>query len=253
MESGSRIRAIPAGPDAVLPQAGSGCIGVLMLDTRFPRWPGDIGHPASFGVPVRHVVVPGAWPASVVTSAGELRRSGLLAAFVEAARALAEQGVQAITTSCGFLVLFQPELQAAVPVPVATSSLLQLPALLERDRRVGVLTISADRLGEEHLMAAGVPRERLPDIAVQGVDPHGAFARGILGNQLWLDRNQACAEVVSAAVALREREPGLRALVLECTNMPPHAGAIRSATGLQVLSLLDEPRLRPAAGSHLRG
>ena len=37
-----------------------GFLGVVMLDTRFPRPPGDVGHPDAFGVPVRRHVVRGA-------------------------------------------------------------------------------------------------------------------------------------------------------------------------------------------------
>ena len=243
MDSRGRIRAIPAPTDAVLPQAGAGFVGVLMLDTRFPRLAGDIGHPGSFGGAVRHRVVEGAAPRRVVTSASALRESGLGARFIEAARALAEEGARAITTSCGFLVLLQDELQAALPVPVVTSSLLQLPALLARQQQVGVLTISAERLSEDHLRAAGVPRDRLDDVVVQGVDPAGPFAWAILGNEPSMDVEGAARDVVQAAVALRRRAPDLRAAVLECTNMPPHARAAAQASGLQLLSLFDDPRL----------
>ena len=41
-------------------------LGVLMLQTRFPRPPGDIGHPASFDFPVLYRVVQGASAARVV-------------------------------------------------------------------------------------------------------------------------------------------------------------------------------------------
>jgi hypothetical protein len=243
MEGRGRIRAIPAPTDAVLPQAGGGFVGVLMLDTRFPRLPGDIGHPQSFGGAVRHAVVRGAFPARVVADAAALRGSGLAMPFIEAARALAAQGARAITTSCGFLVLLQHEVQGAVPVPVVTSSLLQLPALLAREPQVGVLTISAERLGADHLLAAGVPRERLRDVVVQGVDPHGAFVRAILGNEVEMDVDAARADVVDAALALRSRAPHLRTAVLECTNMPPHARAAGEASGLRLLSLFDDARL----------
>ena len=245
MDSRVRIRAIPAPTDAVFPQAGGGFIGVLMLDTRFPRLPGDIGHAGAFGGAVRHRVVPGAVPRSVVTSAQALRESGLGRPFIEEARALAGQGARAITTSCGFLVLLQDELQAAVPVPVVTSSLLQLQGLLAHESQLGVLTISAERLGEDHLLAAGVPRERLADVIVQGVDPEGPFARAILGNEPSMDVEGATRDVVQAALALRRRAPHLRTAVLECTNMPPHAQAASEASGLRLLSLFDDRRLRP--------
>lgn len=246
MDSRGRIRAIPAPTDAVLPQAGAGFVGVLMLDTRFPRLAGDIGHPGSFGGAVRHRVVRGAVPRRVVTSAQALRESGLGAAFIEAARELAAQGARAITTSCGFLVLLQDELQAAVPVPVVTSSLLLLPGLLAQERQVGVLTIDAERLGHDHLLAAGVPRERLADVVMQGVASEGPFARAILGNEPSMDVEGAARDVVQAALALRARAPDLRTAVLECTNMPPHAKAAGDATGLRLPSLLEHPVLRQA-------
>lgn len=218
---------------------------MLMLDTRFPRWHGDIGHPDSFGCRVRHAVVAGAWPASVVASAQALRASGLASRFIEQAQRLEAEGAFAITTSCGFLVLFQHELQAAVRVPVVTSSLLQLPALLRLHAQVGVLTISAAQLDSEHLRSAGVPASRLDDVVVQGLDPDGAFARPILANLPERDFDAAELEVVRAACALRARAPALRAAVLECTNLPPHAAAAAAASGLTLHSLLGEPRLRP--------
>ena len=44
-------------------------LGVVMLDTRFPRLPGDIGNPATFAFPVRYSVVAGASPSRVVIAA----------------------------------------------------------------------------------------------------------------------------------------------------------------------------------------
>jgi hypothetical protein len=237
--SGTRIRAKVTPTDRVLP----GFIGVLMLDTRFPRPLGDIGNPQSFTGEVRHLVVHGAWPNRVVASAQALRESGLAQTFCGHARELVSAGARAITTSCGFLVLLQDELQLAVKVPVVTSSLLQLPRLLDADPQVGVLTISAQHLGREHLLAAGVAPERLDDVVVQGVEPSSEFASAILGNRETMDLRQARAEVVAAALALKARAPGLREVVLECTNMPPYAEAIAEATGFRLHSLLDAEEL----------
>ena len=59
-------------------------LGVLMLDTRFPRPPGDIGNPETFqrrGIPVRFRVVAGASPRRIVKEADP----ALLQPFVDAA------------------------------------------------------------------------------------------------------------------------------------------------------------------------
>jgi maleate cis-trans isomerase len=190
-----------------------------MLDTRFPRPLGDVGHADTFPVPVRHLVVQGAFPRRVVGSASALRASGLHLRFIEAVRQL--------------------EAEDAVSVPVVSSSLLQLPELLAAQAQVGVLTISASHLTEDYMLAAGVPSARLADVLVQGVDPDGAFARALLGNESRLDLAAAEADVVGAALALRARTPQLRTVVLECTNMPPYAKAVADATRWQVRTLLD--------------
>lgn len=229
----------PDGPPACAP-----AIGVVMLDTRFPRPPGDIGHADTFCVPVRRRVVEAAWPRRVVASAAALQGSGLLPRFEQAVRELAAAGAQVITTSCGFLVLLQRELQAVAEQPVLSSALLLLPELLRAEPRVGVLTIDAAALGTEHLHAAGVSTDRLGDVCVQGMDPQGEFARTILGNLPAWDAAVVHADVLAAAQALRVREPGLTTLVLECTNLPPYAADIARATGWRVLSLLDLPALR---------
>ena len=86
MNESASLRAIPGPADAVLPQAQAGFLGVVMLDTRFPRPPGDVGHPATFRGAVRHLRVPGAFPREVVRSAPALRASGLQERFAEALR-----------------------------------------------------------------------------------------------------------------------------------------------------------------------
>ena len=128
-------------------------------------------------------------------------------------------------------------------VPVVTSSLLQLPGLLKLHPKVGVLTISSAALGGEHLRAAGVVRARRQDVVVQGVAAKSEFASAILGNRATMDVDKASADVVAAAVALKQREPLLTCVVLECTNMPPYRGAIEAATGLKTWALTDDPRL----------
>ena len=220
-----------------------GFLGVVMLDTQFPRPEGDIGHPSAFGVPTRRCVITGAWPDKIVQSGAGLRKGRVVTPILQLVRRLEQDGAKAITTSCGFLVLLQKEMQAQVKIPVITSSLLQLRGLLAQHDKVGVLTISSSKLGIEHLRAAGVPRERLADVVIQGVDGKGEFATSIMKNRPTMDVDKAGAEVVAAAIALKTREPSLTVVVLECTNMPPYRAAIEAATGLKTFALVDDERL----------
>ncbi len=204
-------------------------LGVLMLDTQFPRIVGDIGNPATFDWPVRHATVRGASPQRVVRE----RDPALLQPFIAAGLALVRDGATAITTSCGFLVLFQRELQAALPVPVWTSSLLLLPELqaaLAPGCKVGVLTVDATSLGADHLRCAGAA----PDTPIEGLAAGCAFQRTLLHDEAQLDVEAARQATIDAALRLVDRHPEVASIVLECTNMPPYAEAVRAATGRPV-------------------
>ena len=202
-------------------------LGLLMLQTRFPRPLGDVGHPQTFAFPVRQCVVQGATPERVVRG----RDPTALQPFVEAARALVAQGCDAIGTSCGFLALWQRELQAALPVPVWTSSLLQLADM--PGRQCGVITIEAASLTAAHLQAVGAD----PATPVEGITPGSALHRTLLQDLPQLDEADAQAQVLAAAARLCARHPHIDTLVLECTNLPPYAQALRLATGLTVLDV----------------
>ena len=205
-------------------------VGILMLESRFPRIPGDMGNAVSWPFPVLYKVVAGASPDKVVRKGAE----GLLPAFIEAARELVREGADGITTTCGFLTLMQDELQAAVAVPVATSSLMQVPLvarLLPKGKRVGVLTISAATLTPAHLRAAGI----VGDVPVVGTDEAGTeFTRVILGDEIDYDTNAACQDLLRAGDTLMARHPDIGAVVLECTNMVPFAADLAAHLGLPV-------------------
>jgi hypothetical protein len=210
-------------------------VGILMLDTRFPRIPGDMGNAATFPFPVRYQRVPGADPDLVVRRGA----AGLLPAFIEGARQLEREGVGAITTNCGFLVTFQRELAASVRVPVFSSSLLLVPLvhrLLPPARRVGIMTVNAGALTPAHLEGAGIGPE-IP-IAVAGLETEKEFTRVLLGNELELDVDLAREEHIRVARRLVAHHPDVGALVLECTNMPPYSADIRRETGLPVFDIV---------------
>ena len=211
-----------------------------MLDTHFPRVVGDMGNALSFDFPVRYHRVAGADPDLVVRRQAE----GLLPAFIEGARALEREGVGAITTNCGFLVKFQREMAAAVDIPVFTSSLLLVPLIhrmLAPGRSVGIMTVNAATLTRELLAAAGVG----PDIAVAvaGLETEKEFTRVLLGDELELDVEAARAEHLRVARRLCVEHPGVGALLLECTNMPPYTADIQRATGLPVFDVLHLVRM----------
>jgi Asp/Glu/hydantoin racemase len=204
-----------------------------MLEARFPRIPGDMGNATTWPFPVLYRVVRGATPERVVLNAA----AGLLDDFLAAAEELVADGAEAITTNCGFLSLFQAELAAHVRVPVATSALIQVPwvqALLPPGQRVGIITVSAQSLTQRHLAAAGVPG----DTPVAGTEHGHEFFRVLVrGEKPDMDVALAAADILDAGRTLVSRHSGIGAIVLECTNMPPYAFALRELLGLPVFDI----------------
>jgi Asp/Glu/hydantoin racemase len=209
------------------------CVGILILETRFPRIPGDIGHAMTWPFPVLYKVVRGATAERVTTAKANDRSTGLLDAFLAAGAELVRDGADGITTSCGFLSIYQRELAEHCGVPVAASSLTQIPLverLLPPGRRVGVLTFSKARLSPDHFLAAGAA----PDTPVVGADNGREFYRVIEREETVLDIAAARADILAAGDELVARHPEVGAVVLECTNMVPFARALHQRLGLPV-------------------
>jgi len=207
-------------------------LGVLMLESRFPRAWGDVGHARTWPFPVHYLVVEGATPSRVV---GPEPDPNLLEQFVDGARALAADGVAAITTSCGYLAAFQRELAAAVDVPVLTSALLQVPLaarLIRPDQRVGILT-ERPLLANVHYIGAGWSPGDIP-VVVEALPDGAVFPTVFVDGGLEVDTDMLHGEMVEAATRLVQDHPEVGAIVLECTNFVPFSQAIRRATGRPV-------------------
>src|SRR4029079_17659128 len=133
-------------------------VGFVILDTRIPRIPGDVGNASTWDFPVLYRVATGATAQRVIHEKG----AGLSQVLLDTAKELVKAGADGIATTGGYLSLFQKELAAHVNVPVASSAVMQVPwvqQLLPPGKRVGVLTVHGPRLTKEHLVAAGADPE----------------------------------------------------------------------------------------------
>lgn len=203
-----------------------------MLETSFPRIPGDIGNATTFAFPVNYASVPGSSAFNTVKALSE----GKLDSFIATAKALEALGVDGLTTNCGYLSIFQDELCEELSIPVATSSLLQVPMvqrILPAGRTVGIITFDREALVPEVLRAAGVPKNTL----IEGLDGL-ELNRVILEDEGELDVEQVRRDMVAAAQRLLARDPQVGAIVLECTNMPPYAADIQRECGVPVFSVV---------------
>ena len=191
-----------------------------------------MGNPATFGFPTLHRVIKGVSLQRLLD-----RDPAILEVLIEAGQELERAGAWGLATGCGFFVIFQDQAAGALNIPVFLSSLIQVPFVQQTigpGAAVGVLTAHSGRLTADHLRAAGAdPKTTL----VLGLEDRPAFAEGVLVSGGRYDREAMEEEIVARARELAGREMGVRpvrALVFECTNLPPFARAVQEAVGLPV-------------------
>lgn len=209
-------------------------IGVLCLESHFPKPPGHIKNPSGLPFPVLYEIIDGVTVPDLLNNP----KPDLLEPFLTGAKKLEREGVRAITGSCGFLALFQRELAAAVKIPVFASSLIQVPLAFHMtgaSNPVGILTADASALTDAHFQAIGAGN--IP-VVVQGMEESTEFAEVILKyKRTEMNTDLIEAEVMDAARKLVARAPNIRSLVLECTDLPPYASKLQQAFRLPIFDL----------------
>ena len=210
-------------------------VGVLMLDTQFPRVVGDVGNATTWPFPVTYHIVEGAIPERMAQPEPDPE---LLTPFIEGVRRLEREGVAAIITSCGFLAAHQPELAAAASVPVFSSPLLQVPfaaRAIRPEAQVAILT-ARTVLTERHFRGAGWDPADISTVQLAPA-PDSEFVKTFVGNRPQADFAILRREVRELAERLMALYPDVGAVVLECANFGPFSPIVRRVTGLPVFDL----------------
>ncbi|KAH6886300.1 hypothetical protein B0T10DRAFT_461751 [Thelonectria olida] len=206
-------------------------LGFLAVEVDIFRPPGDPFNETTWEFPLIREKVTGTGESQIVTDSAY--DDAFIDRFVAAGLKLAQRGAVGIITSCGFLAMAQKRLASRLPIPVATSALVQVPslrALLPADKAVGVFTYDSRRLGDAHLMELGIN----PDgVRIWGL-PDDSHLRGICARGEPYDAKRLERELVDEAKAFVEKHPEVAVVVLECTNMPPYGDAIQNAINLPV-------------------
>ena len=189
--------------------------GLMQLE----ELPGNSTNPKSYPFPVRMIHVPGACVETVITHPSQ----ELLENMISICKKLRdEEGILAISTSCGFNAVFQQKLAEGTKMPIFSSSLLQVPFvqnIIGKNRTVAVLTV------DMHVEVIGL--ESAKEWSKIFDEPDEAF-----------DMQKVQIEIVSAAEEAVRANPEIGAFVLECTDLPPFSRKISETTGLPVFDFV---------------
>jgi hypothetical protein len=212
-----------------LPQIPHAKLGVIRLDYNYPAQPGDIDDPDSFEYPVVYRAVPGLTFQMCMEGkmTPEVEKD-----FIAAIKYLDGQGVSAITGDCGFMLWFQELASQHTHLPIAMSSLCSLPSMtiaLSHHGKIAIFTADSSSFETMHDLVkdmCGIDAHEDKFVIVGCEDVEG-FDPIFVGGKL--DLEKATAGIVEKAKKVICEYP-IRGILLECTQLPPFADAIRAAT-----------------------
>lgn len=208
-------------------------VGIVYIENvNYPLIPGNVVNAYTYDFPVRMAPVKNLTNDRLFNADPTIKDD-----IIAAARHMVEkEGVRAICSACGFFGNYHKDVAAALDVPVAMSSLVQIPwirMLLKPDQKIGILTANGDSLNENLLRNCGV--EDMSDLVIRGMENTREFS-AVVDMRPEFDNEVARQEIVEGALELTDENVG--AILLECSDMPPYAADIQAATQVPVFDFI---------------
>jgi len=221
-------------------------VGIIQLPANIPMLPGDMGNPTTFDFPVLYEVIPDIDPFWVLAAEPHPE---VLKRTIIAAHRLEMQGCRAIIGNCGFFANYQPEVAQAITVPFFNGSLMQVPMALVAvgsNKKVGILTANGKLLKTSPaLKNSGVHAEDMSRVVIYG-NEDGKEMNNVTGEKGTFSPKGLEKELVDLAKKCVDEHPDVGAIVLECTEFPPHAFAIQEAVRLPMYDFVTLTKLMHA-------
>jgi len=221
-------------------------VGIIQLPANIPMLPGDMGNPTTFDFPVLYELIPDIDPFWVLSAEPHPE---VLKRTIIAAHRLEMQGCRAVIGNCGFFANYQPEVANAITVPFFNGSLMQVPMALiavGSNKKVGVLTANGKLLkASPALKNSGVADKDMKRVVIYG-NEDGKEMNNITGEKGTYSPKDLEKELVKLANKMVKKHPDIGAIVLECTEFPPHAHAIQEATRLPMYDFVTMTKLMHA-------
>jgi hypothetical protein len=193
--------------------------------------PGNIVNGCTFDFPVRLKAVEGLDCQHLFDAA-----DGVYEMVLETCKKLEREGVRAISGACGFFGNYQSKIAEELSIPVALSSLVQIPwiaALLKKDQTIGILTAQKKSFTDQLLDNCGITDDLKKRLVVKDLGQEDQFSC-IIESRGEFDNGIVRQEILGKAMEIMNEAPNTGAILLECSDMPPYAYAVQAATGLPV-------------------
>jgi len=210
-------------------------IGLVQFQANLPMIPGNMGNATTFDFPMAYREMNAENVYDVMSTTPVKRFTD---AAVEACNWLEMQGVRAIIGNCGFWGHYQIAVQERIDTPFFSSSLMMLPMMvrcLPKNQKVGVITANGPLLSEGVAIEnCGLSMDLMKErVVIEGCenDPEFARAMAVQGAYNPVKFEQ---DVLAGVTRLMKKDPDIGVILLECTELSPHAHAVQRLVNLPV-------------------
>ena len=208
-------------------------IGIIVIDAWYPMLPGNVANAGTYEFPVTYKILRGATIEQVLRGDPILKDL-----IIEAGKELVEtHGVRAIVGACGSFANYQSEVAAALDVPVFMSVMLQVPMILRSlkpTERLGILAASKKALTPRIFQECGISD---PSRLVIAEAKRSLEFQTLMQCRGEFDTSTMEEQLVALTVEMVTRNPDVRALLIQCSDLPPYASSLQNATGLPVFDM----------------
>lgn len=211
--------------------AGGFAIGIIAVDLKYPKLPGNVVNATTYNFPVLYEMVE--FEIEQLFTGDDSIKEIIIAA----AKKLEAQGVRAVVGACGFFANFQKDVADSLSIPAYLSSMVQLPTMkigLKTDKKIGIITASGNDITDKMLQDVGVS---MADCYIQDIGSLEGF-KTIRHGYSHLDNASIAKTVVEAAQALVTDHDDVGAILLECSDIPPYAFLVQEAVNLPVFDFI---------------
>ena len=211
-------------------------IGLVQMRVNLPMIPGNMGNASTFDFPMLYREMNADNVFDVMANPPS---QNFADGIVEASQWLELQGVRAIMGNCGFFGSYQNVVRERINVPFFSSSLMMLPMMVQSmpgNKKVGVITANGPILKQvQAIENCGLSLEDKENrIVVMGCEEYPEFSTGIMANTGRYNPVRVEREIVSVAERMLVANKDIGAILLECTELSPHAVAVQNAVRLPV-------------------
>lgn len=211
-------------------------IGVLMLNTKFPRLVGDVGRYESFDYPIEYYFVEGANSKSVVLSSENLCDS-----FLKGAEILQANGCSVIATSCGFLIEYQSVISQKLSIPFVSSSLIQLNLLgsiFGSLDSIAIITADKNKLLSKKNSHANIFLYSRNIVGMEDTYFYKVYVENEITSFDALEVELLYNDILHKAKYILSKIKNPKAILMECTNMSPFRNRLSKELQIPVFDLI---------------